>query len=64
MIPMPKPLASITLTTSDLVRLASPRLLTACPDLGRTEWWKFKIAHLPDGGVRLDVIAPAEENGK
>ena len=61
---MANPIASVTLTPSDLVRLASPRLMTACPTRGRAEWWKFNIAHLADGGVRLDVIEPAEENAK
>ena len=56
---MPEPIASITLTPADLVRLASPRLLTACPKLGCVDWWSFTIAHLADGSVRLDAIAPA-----
>ena len=61
---MANSIASIILTPSDLVRLASPRLLTACPSLGCADWWKFNIAHLADGGVRLDVIEPAEDNAK
>ncbi len=61
---MSKPVASVTLTPSDLVRIAGPRLLTACPLLGRNELWRFNIAQLADGGIRLDVLGPAEQNEK
>jgi hypothetical protein len=60
---MSNPIASITLTPADLVRLASPRLLTEFPFLGMHQDWVFDLVRVP-AGIRLDVIAPAGENGQ
>ena len=59
---MAEPLYSEFLSTSDLVGMASARMLTNCPDLAGHAW-VIEIVHLPGRGFRIDVLdlAPTEK---
>jgi hypothetical protein len=60
---MLEPLASVTLTHTDLFRLVSPRLLAENPFLAPDRAWVFNIVNVAEG-IRVDVVRPAEETEK
>jgi hypothetical protein len=52
------PVLSIEISNADLIRLASPRILSQYPMIGAVETWVIDVVKFR-GGIRFDLIGPA-----